>query len=232
MSLLELASAETEDRFADLLRASTKSAIHGKPQLFMPRQEGWSPGVIPMPPEDSRFIPAAGDRKPSEGVWTSTATEVADGWESAWTQWVKSSMPVWFSEIGILYYPVPSAKILELNTDDDIREIYHMYVDLTHAKHPDIERDMGGMKIHKNFPWHWVAQHFDAVHTSNPSRSGLHMASWDVESTVWFNFNELQKLGKVGISTKGLRNNQDDYEDEDGWPESPPEDDLSWDEDE
>ena len=228
MRLFELASSETEDRFADLLRASTKSFIHGKPQLFVPRPPNYdSGGSAPMPTPDQKFDPKPGERKPEAGFWTSTAEEVGDGWESAWSKWVKHEMPRWYSEVGTLFYPMKNARILELNSDDDVREIYNMYVDLTHAKHPDIERDMGGMKIHKNFPWPWIAQHFDAVHTTNPNGWGLHMASWDVESTVWFNMDALQKLGKVGVNSEGLCDGplasrqipQCNDEDEEDWDE-------------
>ena len=149
-------------------------------------------------------------------------------------------MPKWFSEVGTLFYPVPGAKILELNTDADYTEVYNLYVELTHAKHPDIERDMGAMKISKNFPWPWVAQHWDAVHTTNPNSWGLHMAAWDVESTVWFNLDALQKLGKVSVSADGIKNNpqsawddwdEDDYDGKDDYKDDDYEDDDYEDED-
>jgi hypothetical protein len=214
MRLFELASPESEDRFAELLRKSTKSSIVGKPQLYVPRPVGgYGEGSAPMPAADQRFDPKPGDRKPETGFWTSTATEVADGWESAWSKWVIGEMPGWYSEVGTLFYPVPGAKILTMNTDQDYQEVYNLYTDLTHAKHPDEPNDMGAMKIHKNFPWPWVAHHFDAVHTENPSSWGLHMAGWDVESTVWFNLDALQKLGKVSVSNGGR--DTSDYEEED-----------------
>lgn len=112
-------------------------------------------------------------------------------------------MSDWFCPKGVLYYPKAGAKILTVNTDADFEEIYNLYVDLTNAKHPDIERDMGFMKMHKNFPWPWVAQHWDAVHTENPSRSGMFTNPWDVESTVWFNTGVLGKAGDVEINPLG-----------------------------
>lgn len=205
MRLYELATPETEDRFGELLRASTQSSIVGKPQLYMSRIGGGGgmfdrPSSYPQPSEKHKFFPKPGDRKPEDGFWTSTAWETKHGWESAWSQWVKNRMVDWFSDKGTLFYPKAGAKILIINNDKDFREIYDLYVDLTHAKHPDIENDMGAMKIFKHFPWPWVAQHWDAVHTENPSRSGLFMGSWDVESTVWFNMNALGKIGDVKIN--------------------------------
>jgi hypothetical protein len=207
MRLFELASAETEDRFADLLRASTKSPIHNKPQLYVPRNPSFElddPGSDELPTADQRFDSKPGDRKPENGFWTSTATETDHVWQSAWSEWTRHEMPSWAGEKGILFYPKAGAKILEMNTDDDFREIYNLYVDLTNAKHSDEGPDYGdgldAMKVHRNFPWPWVAQHWDAVHTTSPNRWGLHMASWDVESTVWFNMNVLGKVGEVQVA--------------------------------
>lgn len=201
MRLFELASTDTQDRFVDLLRASTNSPINGKPQLYVPRGEGTGDdGSAPMPTADQRFISKPGDRKPENGFWTSTATEENMVWSSAWSEWTRREMPHWASDKGILFYAKAGAKILELNTDDDYREIYHLYVDLTDTTHPDEEGDMGGMKIHNNFPWDWVAENWDAVHTTQPNRWGLHMASWDVESTVWFNMGALGKVGEVQVA--------------------------------
>ncbi len=204
MRLHELASADTQDRFVDLLRGSTNSVINGKPQLYVVRQiSSDDGGSAPMPAADQRFISKPGERKPENGFWTSTATEENMVWSSAWSEWTRKEMPQWSSDKGILFYAKEGAKILELNTDKDYKEIYYLYVDLTDTTHPD-EDDYGegfdAQKIHRNFPWGWVAENWDAVHTTNPSRSGLHMASWDVESTVWFNMGALGKVGDVQVA--------------------------------
>lgn len=207
MRLYELAAPETEDRFAALLRASTTSSIIGKPQLYMPRpssnSEFGTPPSYPLPDLGHKFYPKTGDRKPEDGLWTSTGKETPDGWSSAWTRWIKVRMESWFSPHGTLFYPKAGAKILTINTDKDFQEIYDLYVDLVHAKHPDIEGDLGAMKVFTYFPWPWVAQHWDAVHTDNPSSVGLFMGSWDVESTVWFNTGALGKVGDVEINPLG-----------------------------
>ena len=210
MRLYELVTPETKDRFNELLRLSTQSSIARKPQLYMSRSGGIVgmfdiPPSYPMPTSKHKFIPKMGDRKPEDGFWTSSAWETKHGWESKWSQWVKSNMSNWFSEKGILFYPKAGAKILTINNDDDFREIYDLYVDLTQAKHPDIENDMGAMKIFKYFPWPWVAQHWDAVHTENTSSVSLFMSNWDVESTVWFNMNVLGKIGDVKINPMDVK---------------------------
>lgn len=236
MRLFEIASPHTEERFMHLLRYSTESSIAEQPQLYMPRPANMrSEGSAPMPDPKQVFDPMPGDRKPTVGFWTSSAWKEDDGWESDWSQWVKSEMPQWFSKDGILFYPKPGARVLTLNDDNDFKEIYDLYVDLTHAKHDDVPRDMGYMRIHNNFPWPWVAQHFDAVHTDNPSRLGLFSGTWDVESTVWFKMDKLQNRGKVPISEVGLRDPgfdtriqilpvDDEWEDEDEY-----EDEINWD---
>jgi hypothetical protein len=109
-------------------------------------------------------------------------------------------MPDSYSNIGHVYKINPSARILHIRDTYDAKHIYSLYRDLGVDLNPNSEYSTDHYEMTKDFPWHEICKHWDAVH-HNPGygdRYGF-TYTYDVESTVWFNTNVLDYIGKVRI---------------------------------
>jgi hypothetical protein len=144
------------------------------PQLYVPR------------PKDVNE-----ELKPKAEVWTSTAKKATGEYTSDWVEWCKSEMPQWITKTGTLYEVLPGAKILQLNTDKQLKQLASKY----------------GVKVDNDYelmmqmPWREIANDYDAIHHIPTNRwDNLIMSSWDVESTAWFNTKYLTKIKEVPIA--------------------------------
>lgn len=130
--------------------------------------------------------------KPKAKVWTSTARQADDGsYTSEWVEWCKYEMSHWLSEKGTLYKVLPGAKILQLNTDAEARELAIKYG-------VNVKDELSLMM---NMPWEQVSKDYDAIHHLPTNRwDNMIMSSWDVESTAWFDTKYLKKVADVKIA--------------------------------
>lgn len=160
-----------------------------------------------------KSVTPPGNNKPNASLWTSTAYKLPDGsYASDWAKWVGVNMPKWFSTEGYLYKVSSNCRVLELDSDTDAEQIYMLYNEMGagNVKYFDYEDQSAfGPTMTRDFPWDWVAKHFDCVHHNGYSWHGEFMRGWDVESTAWFDTSVLTLVGKVKIG------NPEDFRDKD-----------------
>lgn len=158
-------------RATDILGESLKS------QLYVPRY---------------RQVDEMGQLKPRAKVWTSTAIKTPNGYTSKWLEWVKTEMPQWGNDTGFLFDVSPSAKILQINTDNDAIKI---------AKEYGVRMKNGFYDLLNKMPWDKIAKDYDAVHHVPINRyDNPFMSYWDVESTAWFNAKMLLNKQQVNLN--------------------------------
>jgi len=170
-------------RAIELSAPKNDTKLIGSIQLYVPRPKNVNEILKPT----SGFMYSI--------IWTSTAQQQNNGYTSDWVEWCKHEMPQWLSNKGILYKVKPSARILSMNTDKDAFRI---------AQHYGVQspkNSMDWITWSSKFPWDEVENDFDGIHHIPASRmSNILMSSWDVESTAWFNTNNLENLGQVNVS--------------------------------
>jgi hypothetical protein len=125
--------------------------------------------------------------KPHGGLWTSTYNSE---YGSDWIRWCKSEN---FSDHfdGFILYPKGDAKILIVDTVEDLRNIFGQYMvkdnPMAHMMpaidFEAISKDYDAMSITEEGQWR--------TRFSHP----YNMYGWDCESTVWFNwcFDKVEK---------------------------------------
>lgn len=168
-------------RAVELTPLRPDTTLIGSVQLYVPRNKTIN--------EVSSLL-----LKPASAVWTSTAEKQGDGYTSDWVAWLKTEMPQWLNDKGVLYRVKPGARILSMNTDRDAFGIAQ------HYGVPPPASPRAWLTWVGNFPWDALKNDFDAVHHVPSSRmSNILMNSWDAESTAWFNTRPLEKLGEVQV---------------------------------
>lgn len=160
-----------------------------------------------------------GGRKPTgRQFWTSSAQKNPDGtWTSEWVEYVSSNMPQWHNNKGKIFTIDSKARILVLddiyNDLEKFIKMYRWYSGETAEIEPKGDLESYDDANIREFPWHLIHKHWDAVHVRNPSKSLSSMMSrglsdqmtytWDVESTVWFNPDVLTLKGTVPVKAQG-----------------------------
>jgi len=190
------------------------------PTKLKPQYAKWQ-GDEPEPEEQSvqesapilipgKAITPPGNNKPQANLWTSSAKKLNDGtYTSDWVKYVANNNKSWMSPTGYLYRVKPNGLVLELNTDQDAERIKWAFQNLGSMPHDDPNDTY--RYLSKDYPWDQIVKHFDAVHHYPYSSNRDFLYGWDVESTAWFNTDQLELIGEVKITQAGL----DPYSDED-----------------
>lgn len=139
------------------------------------------------------------DFKPDAERWTSTAIKRGDTYTSEWIEWCYRNMPKWIAPKGTLYQIQPGAKILNIGSDAAALKIAKI---LGHTFPSQYAR------LH--YPWELLKEHFDAIHyparlknTYSSRRNNILMSLWDVESTAWYNLDNLKIISQVDVEPRG-----------------------------
>ena len=210
-------SGELEDLRQMQQAFSWEPNTRGKMQLFVPKKRDqqqeiqrarsnrvWST-ISQLAKEDTvpsmvnHYVPKAGDNKPNQGFWTSSAFQQPDNtWSSAWLRdYLHQNAVYWIPENGYLFEVIGNPIIFDISYADrfyDWAEKYGKLDDQDKWASYDYE-----MRMRLNFPWDQLARHFAGVHFDG-HRSDEFANGWDVESTVWFDLSHLKYRGAVKIA--------------------------------
>ncbi len=171
-----------------------------------PEYEKWELGIHEAAPTftPGKSSPVPGGNKPIAKLWTSTAKQLPNGaWTSDWVRWVSGNQNDWMSKTGSLYRVKPGALALQLDSDQDARQLLHAFQDLGRYTQPtDNAYSSDGWDLRRAFPWEQVVKHFDAVSHYGFRWDGNFMYGWDCESTAWLDTSFLELVGEVQIGTK------------------------------
>ena len=146
---------------------NTKSKL--PPQLFCPRHmRELKPYIEPV---INDWV------KPHGGLWTSTYTP-DEKYCSDWIVWcVREEMYEWVSDSCYILYPNPDAKILTIDSKEDLKRVIDQYHIVKNGKkYLDYER---------------ISKDFDAIHLTERGQWDTRLLEpnlygWDCESTLWF----------------------------------------------
>jgi hypothetical protein len=155
--------------------------------------------------------------KPSFGFWTSNYKEKIG---SNWLKWYYVNMGVVIKRASIFNIK-KDAKIYTINNREDAMEL-HIKYGFTFSFHYDRRlfnipfrykkiTQSGEVQI---IPFHSklidfvkVSMDYDAIHLTKKGRGDTHLPEindvdlngWDVESTLWFNLNNLERIKKIKL---------------------------------
>ncbi len=208
----------------DLQEASLHRRPHGVPQLFVPRPKiqtekpPWYYTRFAYDDEGNELTEArpilspapsvskAGGTKPGNAFWTSSLKKEYEEngityYGSEWIDYVSTSLrDSSYNDVGYVYRISPSARILSINHDEDVKYIYRIYRDLGANLTPHAEFSGEHYDMAKDFPWDEIRKHWDAIHhRTGWGDSGGFTYGYDCESTAWFNTDVLDYVGKVRI---------------------------------
>lgn len=131
--------------------------------------------------------------KPTGGLWTSTYTE-KECIPSGWLEWCKIEQFISEKKInGILLKPKKECKITEIDTLNDLKMILKKYptkpniIDEIHIDFEKLANDFDGLHLTDEGQWN--------TRLTRPNLYG-----WDSESTIWFNPDCLEQIGKIDLS--------------------------------
>ena len=196
---------------------------HGRPQLFVPRPQvltnkndsyyrqfaydASGNQITEAKPILAPGIAASGPgrNKPSNAFWTSSLKKEYEQngivyYGSEWIDFVCYNMPDSYNNIGYVYKINPSARILTLNSDYDVKDIYRLYRELGADLTPSAEYTDSHFIMASDFPWQEIKKHWDAIyHNHNYGNEYGFTYGYDCESSAWFNTNVLEYMGKVRI---------------------------------
>jgi len=136
--------------------------------------------------------------KPLQAFWTSTAVKIKNNYTSDWVDWVTNNQPKWLSPEGFLFKVKSSAKVLHVENDNDVMQIYKKY------SGKEVPSNLNMMEkrsfTFENFPWESIANDYVGIHyVSEHYEACSLLSSWSCESTVWFDMNALELVSRVRI---------------------------------
>jgi hypothetical protein len=154
------------------------------------------------------YHPKAGNNKPDQGFWTSSAQQHKDGtWSSDWlTTYLHSNAREWIPANGFLFEIVGEPLLFSIDYADrffDWAEKYNKGDTTKQAAKYNFNYETA-MRV--GFPWDELAKHFDGAHFDGWRGRDDFTYGWDVESTVWFDMGHLKYKGAVR-----LWNGDEDY---------------------
>ena len=171
-----------------------------------PDSEKWEKGSYGLNEAAPMLLPGKsstmpGGNKPIAKLWTSTAKQLPDDtWTSDWVRWVSGNQEDWMAPTGSIYRVKPGALILEMDSDQDARQLLNAFGDLGRYTAPkDNPYSSGGWDMRAAYPWDEIVKHFDAVTHSGHRWDGEFMYGWDCESTAWLDTSFLELVGEVKI---------------------------------
>lgn len=115
--------------------------------------------------------------KPRGGFWTSSYLGIESG--SNWIEFCRSDMPSWIEKDWWVVTPEPTARLLQIETLNDLKAIMSVYK----SAHDSLFGDM--------WPdWFAISQDYDGVHLTEEGQwetrlSVPNLYGWDCESTLW-----------------------------------------------
>ncbi len=136
--------------------------------------------------------------KPAGGVWTSTYTPEKEH-TSDWVCWCALMRPEWIPKSGFLYRVSPRAKIVEIDSLKDLRDLIDVYPAYIHHA-----------RVYINFEA-LIRRGYDGIHltergqiaTRHSKPYGLY--GWDCESTLWFNSDHLELAGEIPLLKESVK---------------------------
>ncbi len=133
--------------------------------------------------------------KPSGGVWTSTYTK-KESTPSDWLYFCKMEQLISEKKIhGLLLKPKKECNIVEIDTINDLNDIIKKYPD-----EPD-----EGYPLETRINFEGLARDFDGLHLTYKGQwetrfTQPNLYGWDTESTIWFNPDCLEQIGKIDLT--------------------------------
>lgn len=182
--------AETRRRVYSALR-DIQSVTENAPPILTGRSES--------PP---------GHNKPDIGFWTSSLTEMSNGYSSEWYEYIKETFPTWQTDYGYTFDIVNAPRIFDTSYADSFYE-WAMDHELMNTEETSWAKPYSAEHMRSYFPWNLVSRYFEAAYCSGHSGPRGFTYGWDVESTVWFDTKYLKYTGAVQLSQV-----KSDYEDD------------------
>ena len=202
-------------------------------QLFIPRK---CAGQKCEPSKLSTTSPVQnveGFNKPRGGLWTSTARMPDPDpslWTSEWNEWMKTDMPSWMHEQGILLKP-NTTNVFHVENEEDAQQLAEEFP-FKSEKSQHWQRAMAvasglpdyGYGVPAFIDYEAALQKYDAIHWGTKdggySSAGAFGRSggWDIESTVWRDPSVLDVIETVDVSQGDGDLYEPYYEEEDETP--------------
>ena len=154
-----------------------------KPQLVLMKDEDFDVRKVVFDLNDCWLCV-----KPASALWTSSAFKEGSKVISEWYNFLRYD---WYDEETavsmrkFLLYPKENARVFEVNGREDADRLPWKDV---------VWEDVGFFRV---IDFEALAKEYDGLHLTEEGNCRLHMSEfnpWDVESTVWFNVDWIERI--------------------------------------